>query len=148
MVGCNGHFNQFPALLRQKLEILPIIEMVQARRRVGLMPKSKGRRRPDIPTPQTRLPPLPPATPGAVIAALGYDPSGPMEQRDVVASKDGWSEHVLDDGSVIRTKVAMIDVKRAVGQFNSANGDPMYVMQMTIVTTVKAPDHLKKQHQK
>jgi hypothetical protein len=115
---------------------------------VGLMSKSRGRKRPPIPTPRTRLPPLPPAAAGAPLFPLGYDPNGPMEQRDVVNSKDGWSEFTLDDDTVIRTKVAMIDVKRAVGQFNQANGDPMYVLQMTIVTNVKAPDRLKKQSQK
>jgi hypothetical protein len=114
----------------------------------GSMPKSKGRKRPYIPNPQLLNPPLPPASPNTTQTALGYDPRGPMEQRDIVNSKDGWSEFTLDDGSTIRTKVAMIDVKRAVGQFNLANGDPTYVMQMTIVTNLAAPDHLKKQNQK
>jgi hypothetical protein len=79
--------------------------------------------------------------------ALGYDPSGPMEQRDVVGAKDGWSEYTLNDGSVIRVKAAIIDVKKAVGQFNP-NGDPIYVVQMTFVTTTIAPDHLKKENSK
>jgi hypothetical protein len=75
---------------------------------------------------------------------LGYDPSGPMEQRTVVASKDGWSEYTLDDGSIIRTRNAVIDVKRAVGQFNAANGDPIYVVQGASIINVEAPVHLKR----
>ena len=66
-----------------------------------------------------------------------------MEQRDVVHSKDGWSEYTLDDGSIIRLKAVILDVKKAVGQYN-LEGDPVYVMQQTIVTNLKAPDDLKK----
>jgi hypothetical protein len=59
--------------------------------------------------------------------SLGYDPKGPMEQRDVVGSKDGWSEYTLDDGTVIRSRAAIIDVKRAIHQYNT-NGEPVYVL--------------------
>ncbi len=62
---------------------------------------------------------------------------------NVVGLKEGWSEYTLEDGSTIRTKAPLIDVKKAVGQFNT-NGDPIYVIQMTFVNTVIAPDHLKK----
>ena len=112
------------------------------------MPRSRGRRRPKIPADQTRAPAMPPTAPGMVQVSLGYDPAGPMEQRDVVSSKDGWSEYELDDGSVIRAKAVIVDVKRAVGQFNAVNGDPTYVLQLSVVSNLKAPDHLKKQSQK
>jgi len=112
----------------------------------GLMSKGKGRRGPKIPASQTRqLVPVQPAAPPALAPpALGYDPTGPMEQRNVVAAKDGWSEYKLDDGSTIRAKTVILDVKRAVGQFNAVNGDPTYVLQMASITSVDAPDHLKK----
>jgi hypothetical protein len=106
------------------------------------VPKSKGRRRSPIPTKQTLLPPLP--TAGAMQVSLGYDPNGAMEQRDVVASRDGWSEYELDDGTIIRSKAAIIDIKKAVGQYNT-NGEPVYVLQLTVVHNVKVPDRLKKQ---
>jgi len=38
----------------------------------------------------------------------------------------------LQDGTVLRGKVAVLDVKRAVGQFN-VEGDPVYVLQLTMV---------------
>jgi hypothetical protein len=76
--------------------------------------------------------------------ALGYDPMGPMEQRSVVASKEGWSEYTLDDGTILLTRNAIIDVKRAVGQYNLANGDPVYVVQGASLINTMAPDHLKK----
>ena len=51
----------------------------------------------------------------------------------------------MNDGSVIRAKVVLLEVKRAVGQFN-ADGDPIYVMQMTAVNQVRAPDNLRKEY--
>jgi hypothetical protein len=74
---------------------------------------------------------------------LGYDPTGPMESVDIVSSKVGWSEFTLQDGSVIRAKAAVLDVKKAIGQF-SVEGDPVYVLQLTMVNQVKAPPELKK----
>lgn len=56
--------------------------------------------------------------------SLGYDPKGKMAQRDVVSSKDGWSEYKLDDGSTIRVKAVILDIKRAVGQYN-LEGNPI-----------------------
>jgi hypothetical protein len=75
--------------------------------------------------------------------ALGYDPKGKMEQRSIVRSKDGWSEYELDDGTVLKTRTAIIDVKRAVGQY-SANGDPLYIIQAAQLTNTEAPPRLKK----
>ena len=111
------------------------------------MPKSRGRKRP-IQIPQTRIPPLPPAVPASMQIPLGYDPTGPMEQRSVVASKDGWSEYTLDDDTVIRARAALIDVKRAVDQFNPITGEPIYVLQLTIVNSTNVPDRLKKKQAK
>ncbi len=84
---------------------------------------------------------LPPGFPAHV--SLGYDPAGRMEPRDIVSSKEGWSEYTLSDGSVIRAKVVLLEIKRAVGQFN-IDGDPIYVMQLTAVNQVVAPEHLRK----
>lgn len=84
-----------------------------------------------------------PETPEDRVAEPHYDPKGRMEPRDIVSSKEGWSEFTLADGSVIRGKVVILDVKRAVGQFNT-EGDPVYLLQMTMVNRVQAPDHLRK----
>jgi hypothetical protein len=74
---------------------------------------------------------------------LGYDPKGPTEPVDIVSSKDGWSEFTLTDGTVIRAKAAVLDVKKMVGQYN-ADGEPVYVLQMTMVNQMRVPDSLKK----
>jgi hypothetical protein len=69
-----------------------------------------------------------------------------MEPRDVVGSKDGWSEYTLEDGSVIRAKAVILDVKRAVDQY-SHDGNPLYILQFAFVNQVQAPDALKKKGQ-
>jgi hypothetical protein len=89
------------------------------------------------------MPPATPAPTGAMQVQLGYDPTGPVEQVDIVSSKDGWSEYTLQDETVIRAKAVVLDAKKMVGQFN-AQGEPIYVLQLTVINQVKAPAHLKK----
>jgi hypothetical protein len=74
---------------------------------------------------------------------LGYDPTGKIEQVDIVGSKDGWSEYTLNDGTVLRVKAAVFDVKSAVGQY-APDGDPIYLVQSAMVIQVKAPESLKR----
>jgi len=66
-----------------------------------------------------------------------------MEQKNIVNAKDGWSEYTLDDGTVIRLKCVLLDVKKAVGQF-TIEGDPIYVMQQAVVSNTNVPAGLKK----
>lgn len=73
----------------------------------------------------------------------GYDPSAETVPVDIVSSKDGWSEYTLADGSVIRAKAVLLDVRLAVNQY-SPNGDPIYVLQTAFVNQLKVPDNLKK----
>jgi len=61
----------------------------------------------------------------------------------VVASKDGWSEYTLDDGSTIRLKALLLDTKRAIGQY-SPDGNPLYIFQFAVVNQVIAPENLRK----
>jgi hypothetical protein len=88
---------------------------------------------------------LPIPVPAAVAPQLmlGYDPTKPTVQRKIVKTKEGWSEFRLDDGSVIQAKAVILDVKRAVDQFN-IEGNPVYIMQMTMVHNLIAPSSLKK----
>jgi hypothetical protein len=74
---------------------------------------------------------------------LGYDPKGPKESIDIESSKDGWSEYTLTDGTVIRAKAVVLDVKKMVGQYN-ADGEPIYELQLTMVNQTRVPDKLKK----
>jgi hypothetical protein len=104
------------------------------------MAKNKHRQQP-IPNRQS-TPPLP-AEPGpSMQVQLGYDPKGPAEPVDIVSSKDGWSEFTLTDGTVIRAKATILDVKKMVGQYN-ADGEPVYILQVTMVNQTRVPDNLK-----
>jgi hypothetical protein len=85
--------------------------------------------------------PLPPVPPGSV--PQDFNPKGPGEQMDVVSAKDGWSEYTLDDGTVLRLKAALLDAKKAVGQYGT-DGNPLYLFQFTIVNQVLVPPHLRK----
>jgi hypothetical protein len=106
------------------------------------MAKNKQRQQP-IPTPQG-APQVPPMTgmPGTQFQ-LGYDPKGRREPIDIISSKDGWSEFTLSDGTVLRAKAVVLDVKRMVGQFNQ-EGEPIYEMQLTLVSQARVPEHSKK----
>lgn len=106
------------------------------------MPKSKHRHKAQPIPAQQHAPPMPPAS-GGLQMQLGYDPKGPSQPIDILSSKDGWSEYTLADGTVIRTKCALLDVKQMVGQYN-AEGEPIYVLQMTMINQAKVPDQLKK----
>jgi hypothetical protein len=74
---------------------------------------------------------------------LGYDPTGPKEPVDIMSSKDGWSEFTLSDGTVLRAKAVVLDVKKMLGQYNQ-EGEPIYEMQLTMVSQARVPDELKK----
>lgn len=85
--------------------------------------------------------PLPALAPGSV--PQDYNPQGTAEQRDVVASKDGWSEFTLSDGSVLRLKASLLDAKRAVDQYGP-DGNPLYLFQFAIINQLIAPPNLRK----
>ena len=103
------------------------------------MSKSRGRK-----SPIERFP-APPKPSAAVPQQpfLGYDPKARTEPRDIVSSKEGWSEYTLADGSVIRAKATILDVKIALGQY-SPEGDPVYLMQIAFVNQLRVPENLKK----
>ena len=75
--------------------------------------------------------------------SLGYDPKGPKESVDIVSSKDGWSEFNLADGTIIRAKAVVLDVKRMLDQYNT-DGEPIYELQLTMINQTRVPDKLKK----
>lgn len=99
------------------------------------MAKNKQRQQP-IPVPRG-TPPQP-----SVMVQLGYDPKGPREPIDIISSKDGWSEFTLSDGTVLRAKAVVLDVKKMVGQFNP-EGEPIYEMQLTMVSQARVPEKKK-----
>ncbi len=87
--------------------------------------------------------PISQAPPDVQKMVLGYDPSGKIIPMDVTSSSTGWSEFGLADGTVVRVKGVVIDVKKAVDQY-APDGKPIYITQMTMVTDFVVPDALMK----
>lgn len=110
------------------------------------MTKNKHRQQPipNATSPSPSMPPTvspPPGFPPGF--TLGYNPSGPKEPVDIVSSKDGWSEFQLADGTVVRAKAVVLDVKKMVGQYNT-EGEPIYELQLTMVNQTRVPPELIK----
>jgi hypothetical protein len=103
------------------------------------MAKGKHRQQP-IPSRQTRPPA---ALPGTPQIQLGYDPIGPKEPVDIVSTKEAWSEFTLSDGTVIRAKAVVLDVRKMVDQYNQ-DGEPIYELQLTMINQARVPQELKR----
>jgi hypothetical protein len=103
------------------------------------MAKSKQRQQP-IPSRQGAPPPAPR---GTTPVQFGYDPNGPKEPVDIVSTKEAWSEFTLSDGTVLRAKAVVLDVRKMVDQYNQ-DGDPIYEMQLTMINQARVPQELKK----
>jgi hypothetical protein len=62
----------------------------------------------------------------------------------IAESNERWSTITLEDGSVIRAKMAVMSVARIVGQWDQ-EGKPNYIIKSTPMTVVvSAPDSLCK----
>jgi hypothetical protein len=108
------------------------------------MADNKPKERPMSSTPFSPVPP--PGVPLPPGVNLGYDPKGPVDPVDVVSSKEGWSEYTLADGTVIRAKAMLLDARRMVDQFND-QGEPIYVLQLTLINQARVPEKLKKKRE-
>jgi hypothetical protein len=62
---------------------------------------------------------------------------------DVNQSGERWNEYFLEDGTVLKMKLVLKKVFRVDGEFD-AEGNPVYVMQSTNVTSVSASKDLRK----
>jgi hypothetical protein len=57
---------------------------------------------------------------------------------------ENWNEYLADDGTVIRMKLVVTEVLRVDGQYD-AEGTPVYLVKSTNVTSISAPDELRRQ---
>lgn len=62
---------------------------------------------------------------------------------EVTQTSEKWNEYLLDDGSTVKMKLILKKVLRVENEFDG-EGNPVYVMQSTNVTSVSAPLHLRK----
>lgn len=61
----------------------------------------------------------------------------------IKSSGELWNEYLLEDGTVIRVKVIMTDVVKVENEFD-AEGTPVYVIKSTMISSVSAPEHLRR----
>lgn len=58
-------------------------------------------------------------------------------------SNEQWNTYLLEDGSVLKVKLVVTKVSRLDGSYD-VEGNPVYIFQSTNVTSVQAPEELRK----
>jgi len=62
---------------------------------------------------------------------------------DINQTSENWNQYLLDDGTLIKMKLVATKVMRIDDKYD-AEGNPLYIIQSTNITSVNAPAHLKK----
>jgi hypothetical protein len=62
---------------------------------------------------------------------------------DISQTNEYWNQYLLDDGSVVKMKLVATKVLRVDNKYD-LEGNPLYIIQSTNITSVNAPDNLKK----
>jgi hypothetical protein len=73
-------------------------------------------------------------------------PNGDLVEGTVMPFQVGgehWNEYFVEDGTVLRVKMVATEIVRLEGQYDQ-NGDPAYAVGSANVTSVSAPDRLRK----
>ena len=69
-----------------------------------------------------------------------------VEASPIEASQanERWNEYLLEDGTLLKMKLVLKKVLKVDNEYDS-EGNPVYVMQSTNITSVTAPKHLRKE---
>jgi len=72
-------------------------------------------------------------------------PNGPVEGTELGFRSSGeyWNEYLLDDGTVVRLKVVVMEAYRLDGEYDP-DGNPQYVVKSSNLMVVSAPDELRR----
>ena len=65
------------------------------------------------------------------------------ELVEVTQAGERWNEYLVEDGTILKVKLVLTNVYRIEGQYD-AEGNPLYVLQSTNVTSVSAPQELRR----
>ena len=86
-----------------------------------------------------------PSPPISQAAAVPFSPdlTGPSEFRTVVSQTEMATEYKLDDGTILRIRPVLVDVRRLIGQW-APDGDPVYVTKIGFAISTQAPAHLRR----
>ena len=66
----------------------------------------------------------------------------PSDYVDIVQSNELWSEFTLKDGTVLRLKPSLVEVRKQRNKF-SADGNPIYNLNAGLLIGIRAPDSLR-----
>ncbi len=66
----------------------------------------------------------------------------PGEEIEYEAEREGWNIYVLHDGTRMKVKVVVANIAR-LDTFNE-NGDPVYMLNASLVVNPDIPDGLKR----
>lgn len=64
------------------------------------------------------------------------EPSVDGELVDIKSLDEQWSEYGLKDGTTLRLKPVIVEIRKLKGQ-RDANGNPIYYVKSTVITDVK-----------
>jgi len=62
---------------------------------------------------------------------------------DINQAGEKWNEYLLEDGTVLKMKLVLKKVMRIDNQYDH-DGNPVYMMQSTNVSTITAPKNLRR----
>jgi len=65
------------------------------------------------------------------------------QQIDVESSSESWNTYKLEDGTVLKMKVVLLDVVRLDNEYDKA-GNPVYQFSAHQIVGITPPDELKK----
>jgi len=57
---------------------------------------------------------------------------------------ESWTHYKLSDGTVLKIKTSLLEVVRLLNEFQPQTGDPVYVFTAQQITSLNAPEALKK----
>jgi hypothetical protein len=83
------------------------------------------------------------SAPLAPPSGASVNPFGPTEQRKITRSHVAESVFTLSDGTKLRVKPVVGDVRRAVEQYNS-DGNPVYFLSLGMTIVTDAPKGLRR----
>lgn len=59
------------------------------------------------------------------------------------STSEQWNQYLIDDGSMIRTKLVATEFVRIDGE-HDADGNPVYLIKWTTVVSVESPEELRR----
>lgn len=85
----------------------------------------------------------------ADIRKKGKIPLGPglppqdAELMEITKSDEKWNVYDLDDGTQIKMRATVVEIWRLVNAYDN-DGNPAYVIKSQNITSVNAPENLKR----